>query len=117
MRFVKTEKGDFVGREPTVASAEAALPWVCAYLAIETDGHHDGHGGEAVLMNGEKVGSTSSMAYGYTAEKIMAFAYITPEAAAPGQALEVVIANSPRAAMVLGEAAYDPMSERPRERA
>ena len=62
MRFVKTDKGDFVGREHTIASAEAALPWVCAYLAIEADGHHDGHGGEAVLMNGEKVGSTSSMA-------------------------------------------------------
>ena len=117
MRFVKTDKGDFVGRDQTVASAEAALPWVCAYLAIEADGHHDGHGGEAVLMNGEKVGSTSSMAYGYTAEKIMAFAYITPEAASPGQALKVVIANAPRAAVVLGEAAYDPASERPRGRA
>ena len=68
-------------------------------------------------MNGEKVGSTSSMAYGYTAEKIMAFAYITPEAASPGQALKVVIANAPRAAVVLGEAAYDPASERPRGRA
>ncbi len=117
MRFVKTDKGDFVGRDQTIASAEGALPWVCTYLAIDADGHHDGHGGEAVLMNGEKVGSTSSMAYGYTAEKIMAFAYITPEAASPGQALEVVIANSPRAAVVLGEAAYDPASERPRGRA
>ena len=57
------------------------------------------------------------MAYGYTAEKIMAFAYITPEAASPGQALKVVIANAPRAAVVLGEAAYDPASERPRGRA
>ena len=94
-----------------------ALPWVCAYLAIEGDSITTATEAEAVLMNGEKVGSTSSMAYGYTAEKIMAFAYITPEAASLGQALEVVIANSPRAAMVLGEAVHDPTSERPRGRA
>ena len=45
----------------------------------------------------------------------MAFAYIKPEAAVPGKALEVVIAGEPRSAIVLGEPAYDPMSERPRE--
>ena len=115
MRFVKTDKGDFIGRDKTLNSMSDELPWVCAYLAIEADGHHDGHGGEAVLHDGVMVGATSSVAYGYTAGKIMAFAYIKPSAAKPGQALEVVIDSEPRGAVVLGEAAYDPMSERPRE--
>jgi len=87
---------------------------VCAYLAIEPDGEIDGHGGEAVLLDGEVVGSTASVAYGPTVDTVLAFAYIKPHAAEPGTALEVVIHGSPRAARVLGEPAYDPNSVRPR---
>ncbi len=116
-RFMKLDK-DYLGAAPTRTSAQAAkdgsLPWICAYLEIEPDGHYDGHGGEAVLLRGDVVGSTASVAYGHTVEKILAFAYIKPHAAAPGTKLHVVIAGSPRAARVLGEAAYDPASQNPR---
>ncbi|MGC6439292.1 MAG: FAD-dependent oxidoreductase [Candidatus Puniceispirillaceae bacterium] len=115
MRFVKVDKGDFIGRDATIASAESNdRPWVCAYLAIEPDGVSDGHGGEAVMMDGQVVGSTSSVAYGHSVGKIMAFAYIKPEAAKPGQALEVMIMNAPRKAVVLGDAAYDSENLLPR---
>ena len=30
MRFVKLDKGDFVGRAPTIESLEGPLPWICA---------------------------------------------------------------------------------------
>lgn len=113
MRFVKMEK-QFFGREQTQASLDRPLPWVCAYIAIEPDGVWDGNGGEAVLHNGEVVGSTASVAYGHTVGKILAFAYIKPHAAAPGAVLEVVIAGEPRSAVVLGEPAYDPQSMLPR---
>ncbi|MEM0978253.1 MAG: FAD-dependent oxidoreductase [Pseudomonadota bacterium] len=114
MRFVKLDK-EYLGKEKTIESVEATeMPWICAYLEIEPDGVEDGHGGEAVRMDGEVVGATSSVAYGHTVGKILAFAYVKPKAATPGQALEVVIAGEPRAARVLGEAAYDPMSELPR---
>ncbi len=113
MRFVKLDK-DFVGKAETEASLAAPLPWVCAYLEIEPDGEIDGHGGEAVLMEGRVVGSTSSVAYGPTVGKVLAFAYIKPEAAAPGTALEVVVHGTPRAARVLDEPAYDPASLKPR---
>jgi len=115
MRFVKVDKGDFIGLDATIASAESTdRPWVCAYLAIEPDGVSDGHGGEAVMMDGQVVGSTSSVAYGHSVGKIMAFAYIKPEAAKPGQALEVMIMNAPRKAVVLGDAAYDSENLLPR---
>ncbi|MFY0692697.1 MAG: GcvT family protein [Paracoccaceae bacterium] len=113
MRFVKLDK-PFLGREATVASAESPLPWVCAYLEIDPDGEIDGHGGEAVLLSGRVVGSTSSVAFGPTVGKILAFAYIAPEAAAPGTALEVVIHGRARPARVLSEPAYDPQSLLPR---
>jgi len=112
MRFVRTDKA-YLGKEQTLANADD-LPWICAYLEIEPDGVEDGHGGEAVLLEGAVVGSTASVAYGHTVGKILAFAYIKPHAATPGTSLKVVIAGEPRAAKVLGEAAYDPQSLLPR---
>ncbi len=114
MRFAKLDKGDFIGREATEDSLHRALPWVCAYLSIEADGVEDGHGGEAVLLNGRVVGSTSSVAYGHSVGTILAFAYIAPEAAAAGTELEVIIMGVPRKARVVGAPAYDPESLRPR---
>ena len=118
MRFVNLDSGEFIGRNATLASQQAAdagnLPWICTYLAIDGDGISDGHGGEAVLQDGVVVGATSSVAYGHSVGKGLAFAYLKPQAATPGTALEVVIMNSPRPAVVLGEPAYDPQNIRPR---
>ena len=113
MRFVKMEK-EFEGKTQTQASIDNDLPWICAYLEIEPDGKVDGHGGEAVLHNGEVVGSTASVVYGHTVGKILAFAYIKPSAAAPETELQVVIAGEERKAKVLGDPAYDPQSKLPR---
>ena len=113
MRFVKLDT-PFLGREQTQASLEGPLPWVCAYLQIEPDGVTDGHGGEAVLLDGQVVGATSSVAFGPTVGAILAFAYVKPHAAAPGTGLEVVIHGTPRPARVLGEPAHDPASTLPR---
>lgn len=110
LRFARTDK-DYLGRDMTL---NKDLRWVCGYLEIETDGDIDGHGGEAVTLNGTVVGSTASVVYGHSVGKILAFAYVKPHAAAPGAALEVVIHGKPRAARVLGEPAYDPQSLLPR---
>ncbi|NNF78081.1 MAG: aminomethyl transferase family protein, partial [Rhizobiales bacterium] len=114
MRFVKMDKGAFLGKAETQASLDGDLPWICAYLSIEADGEEDGHGGEAVLLDGKVVGTTSSVAYGHTVGAIMAFAYVKPEAAKPGTELEVVIMGRERPARVLAEPAYDPESLLPR---
>jgi dimethylglycine dehydrogenase len=121
MRFVKLDpekKGDFIGRDRTLQSLDDQnAPWRCVYLAIEPDGETDGHGGEAVLVNGARVGATSSVAYGHSVGKILAFAYVKPEAARPGTDIEVVIMGEPRPATVLEDAAYDPESLLPRTEA
>ncbi|WP_298850859.1 FAD-dependent oxidoreductase [uncultured Ruegeria sp.] len=110
LRFARTDK-EYLGKDQTL---NTDLPWICAYLEIEPDGEIDGHGGEAVMLNGCVVGSTASVAYGHTVGKILAFAYIKPDAATPGTGLEVVIHGNPRAARVLGEPAYDPENQLPR---
>lgn len=111
MRYVDESK-DFLGKSASLDGSE--LPWTCAYLEIDPDGDSDGHGGEAVLLNGEVVGSTTSVAWGPAVGKILAFAYLQPRAAAPGTALEAVVLGRPRAAKVLAEPAYDPRGMLPR---
>ena len=112
MRFVRTDK-EYLGKAQTLSDSQE-LKWVCAYLQIEPDGVEDGHGGEAVLLDGVTVGSTASVAYGHTVGKILAFAYVKPHAAIAGSNLEVIIAGKNRKAVVLGEPAYDPQSLLPR---
>ena len=112
MRFVREDK-DYPGKEATLANQDN-LPWICAYLEIDPDGVNDGHGGEAVLLGDQVVGSTASVAYGHSVGKILAFAYIKPEAAVPGTELNVLVAGMPRTARVLKEPAYDPQSLLPR---
>jgi len=66
------------------------------------------------LLDGRVVGATASVVYGHTIGKILAFAYIKPDAATAGRGLEVVIAGTARPARILTKAAYDPQSLRPR---
>lgn len=113
MRFVRLDK-EFRGKAATVAAAGRPLRWVCAYLEIEEDGDSEGSGGEAVLRAGKPVGMVTSIAFGHAVGKVLAFAYLAPECAVPGTALEVVIMDRPRAAGVLAEPAYDPHSLLPR---
>ncbi len=114
MRFVKMDKEEFVGKAETQRSIDNTLPWICAYLVIEPEGDSDGHGGEAVLMNGKCVGATSSIAFGHSVNKILAFAYIKPVAAKPGTELEVVIMGIPCKARVTNQPVYDPETLLPR---
>ncbi|MEO1725316.1 MAG: aminomethyltransferase family protein, partial [Pseudomonadota bacterium] len=110
MRFVKLDK-DFRGKPAT----EAATPrWKCVYLEVEDNGLADGNGGEAVLADGTQIGTVSSIAFGHRTRKLLAFAYVKPEHAAPGTTLDVVIMGDPRPATVLADAAYDPESALPR---
>ena len=113
MRFVRMDKA-FVGKAATEAALAEPLPWVCAYLEVEADGIADGHGGEAVLADGRQIGATSSMAWGHSVGKLLAFAYIDPAFAVPGTVLQVIVMGAPRGAVVLGEPAYDPQNRLPR---
>jgi len=113
MRFVKPDKGPFVGRAATIASLEGRLRWKCVYLAVDSV-DADCNGGEAVLAEGQVIGSVSSGAFGHWVGESLAFAYIRPEFAAPGTELEIMILGEPRRARTLADAVYDPRNERPR---
>ena len=83
-----------------------SMPWICAYLVLDADAKAYSHGGETVMHGVCVVSSTSSVAYGHSVSKVLAFAYIKPEATALGTALEVVVMNGARNAVVLGEVVW-----------
>ena len=113
MRFCKLDKGDFVGRDATLASSQGELPWICAYLKVDA-ADADPHSSETVFRDGERVGQVSSGGYGFSVGKSLAFAYVKPSAAKPGTELEVMVLGEKRPARVLADAVYDPANERPR---
>ncbi len=111
LRFAKQDK-DYLGKDLSWNTDD--MKWVCAYLEIEPDGVEDGHGGEAIVVDGQVVGSTASVAFGHTTGKILAFAYVQPHVNAPGTEVEVIIAGAPRKGRILDAPIYDPASDRPR---
>ncbi len=113
MRFVRMDK-EFRGKAATADALQRPLRWACSYLELDDDGRSDGNGGEAVLAGGRQIGTISSIAFGHSVGKLLAFAYVEAELAAPGSELQVLIMGEPRSARVLAEAAYDPQNRLPR---
>ncbi|MEM8698978.1 MAG: FAD-dependent oxidoreductase [Pseudomonadota bacterium] len=113
MRFVRLDK-DFTGKQATERVVQQGNRFTCAYLRIEDNGAQDGHGGEAVFREGQQVGLTSSIAFGHRSRQLLAFAYLDPEAAAPGTALDVMIMGERRKAEILADPVYDPGNTLPR---
>ncbi len=110
MRFVKFDK-EFVGRDALALRAETGETSVIAYLEVDvTDS--DVLGGEAVFLNGEKVGSVSSGGYGPNTDRSLAFAFLRADAAKPGTTLEISLFGDMRPATVLAEPVLDPQNER-----
>ncbi len=113
MRFVKLDK-NFTGRDALLRRAEIGEKSVIAHLDIAAP-ELDVLGGEAVFLNGIKVGSVSSGGYGPVTGKSLAFAFVKPEAARPGTMLEVTIFGEMQSATVLEKAVLDPENLRLRD--
>ena len=74
---VALNKGDFIGREALMKiKAEGVSRKLCSFTI---DGFAPLHGGEAILRDGKVVGSTTSVGYGHTMAKTIAFGYLPAE--------------------------------------
>jgi dimethylglycine dehydrogenase len=109
-RFAATDK-DYVGKTALDARRAKPLPYCLAYLEVDADGA-DVLGNEPVYANGSIVGVATSGGYGHTVKKSLAFAYVKPELAEIGTALEIQVLGDRRKAQVIPEPAYDPKNER-----
>ncbi len=76
---VALDKGDFIGREALAKIKSQALTRKLCSFTVE--GFAPFHGGETILHKGEVVGSTTSVGYGHTLGKTIAFGYLSVGAA------------------------------------
>ena len=113
MRFVRMDKTDFAGKAATIRAADKKR-WQCVYLEVDDDGEHDGSGSEGVFAGYERTGVVSSIAFGHSVGKLLAFAYVQERHVdAP---LHILIDGEKRAARVLSAPAFDPQNNRPRQK-
>ena len=99
---VALEKGDFIGREALAKIKEAGLTRKLCSFTI--DGFAPLHGGEAIFHGGKVVGSTTSVGYGHTLAKTIAFGYLPMEIA--GQEYFVIEAFGKAHRQAAGHAAF-----------
>jgi dimethylglycine dehydrogenase len=110
-RFVKFDKGDFVGREALLRRNEEGIRTRLVYLEVAA-GNADVRGGEPLFAGETVIGVTSSGGYGHTVEKSLAFAFVEPGFASPGSTVEIEILAERHRATVLAEPIYDPKNLR-----
>lgn len=77
---VALDKDDFIGRDALAKiRSEGVSRKLCSFTV---DGFAPFHGGEAILLDGKVVGSTSSVGFGHSLGKTIALGYIPADAAA-----------------------------------
>jgi dimethylglycine dehydrogenase len=110
-RFVRFDKGDFVGRDALLRQREEGMRRRLACLVVDSPGA-DPHGYEPVRADGHPIGYVSSGGYGHVVERAIALAYLPVEHAEPGTRLTVDVLGEPRPAEVVREPLFDPENTR-----
>jgi len=108
-RFVRMNKGPFIGREALEKQQARGVP--NRFITLEVHGVVDADplGNEPIFdTRGQMIGRATSGYYGHFLKKSLAIGYVKPDYAAPGTALEVEILGERRKATVLVESPYDP---------
>lgn len=112
-RFVRLDKGCFIGRDALVKAKEEGVARRSFTIAIDTDGASSLIY-EGVYHQGNLVGRITSGGYAYTLGHDVAFALLPVELGVPGTELEVPILGERRKARVIEESPYDPEARRGR---
>jgi aminomethyltransferase len=96
--FVKLDKGEFVGRSALVAKRNALT---VKRVGLEIEGKRIAREGAVVSADGREVGKVSSGTFSPTLDRAIAMAFLSKDAAKPGQKLTVDVRGQPAAARVV----------------
>ncbi|MEO1453746.1 MAG: FAD-dependent oxidoreductase [Pseudomonadota bacterium] len=112
-RFVKLGKGPFVGRDALMAR-QAAGPQK-RLVTLEVDATHAPAWGGASLMHGDQVvGTVTSGDWGHRVGKNLAYAFVDPDRAEPGNAIALDLCGDRVDVRVIPPSPYDPEFQRMR---
>ncbi len=111
-RFVKWDKEDFLGKPALERQRQQGVNKRFATLVVEANGY-DAPYMSTVWHGDDKVGETTSGAWGHRLEKSIALAMIRADLVVPGTAVDVEIFGQRRRAVVQEDTPlYDPANER-----
>jgi dimethylglycine dehydrogenase len=108
-RFVRLNKGAFIGKEALEKQLAAGVPH--RFITLEVHGVTDADplGNEPIYdANGGLVGRATSGYYGHNLGKSLAIGYVRPDCATVGTRLGIEILGERKAATVLIDSPYDP---------
>jgi dimethylglycine dehydrogenase len=111
-RYVDYDKPGFIGRDAALIDRESPPDDRLVLLGLPSGVDADVAGYEPIRANGERVGYTTSGAYGHHVGRSLALAYVARSALESGAALSVDLIGSPVAAEVLHTPPYDPSGSR-----
>lgn len=114
-RFVKADKGEFLGRDALLASRKSGLNNLLVTLEVSDVEDADALGNNALLKDGEIVGRATSGGFGFRIDKSLALGVVKPELAEPGTLLEIEILARTYPATVVQESPFDRNNERLRD--
>lgn len=114
-RFIKADKGEFLGRNALLASKEAGPKNLLVTLAVGGVDDADALGNNALLKEGEIVGRATGGGYGFRVQKSLALGMVGPDHSAPGTVLEIEILGKTYTATVIPDSPFDPSNERLRD--
>jgi len=108
-RFVRMNKGSFIGREALERQLAGGVPHRFATLEVHGVKDADPLGNEPLFdREGTIVGRATSGYYGHVLQKSLAIGYLKSEHAAPGTELGIEILGERKRATVLIDSPYDP---------
>ncbi|MDH3439347.1 MAG: aminomethyltransferase family protein, partial [Gammaproteobacteria bacterium] len=114
-RFVKPDKGDFLGRDALLAWQKRGQDNLLVTLEVADVEDADALGNNALTIDGELVGRATGGGYGFRLGKSLALGMVRPDLAEPGTMLEIEILGKTYPASVTIESPFDPKQERLRD--
>lgn len=109
-RFIDFNKS-FVGKEAILRQKVSGPERQLGLLRVDTL-DSDPRGNEPIFLDGKLAGVTTSGGFGHVIGKSLAFAYLRPDAAAPGTHLTLDLLGDSFAATVLDGAPFDAGNDR-----
>jgi dimethylglycine dehydrogenase len=114
-RFVKADKGDFLGRDALLARRDVGNKCTLVTLEVANVTDADALGNNALLSGNEMVGRATGGGFGFRVNKSLALGMVPPAMARPGTALEIEILGQNYPATVIPDSPFDPKNERLRD--
>ena len=111
-RFVRMNKGNFIGKAALAQQLAAGVPHRFATLEVHGVTDADPLGNEPLFANGDLVGRATAGYYGHVLGKSLALAYVKSSHAEIGTMMEIEILGERKKATVLGESPFDPDNQR-----